>query len=92
MAAHPVDPELEKYADYAESLQRFEFHEPDFQIHERGSLARLGMALTELSRTIERRFQEQSQLLDIMENINQGTLLDEVLDHVFDGFRPVDPL
>jgi signal transduction histidine kinase len=54
-------------------------------------LARLGEALRLLATNVERRFLELRTLGRIAEQVNAGLVLDEVLDHVFESFRPIIP-
>ena len=54
-------------------------------------VARLAGSLGELGRTLHEGFEKVRLLSRITEEINSGLLLDEVLDHVFDGFRPLIP-
>jgi signal transduction histidine kinase len=54
-------------------------------------VARLAGFLGELGRTLNEGFEKGRLLARITEEINSGLLLDEVLDHVFDGFRPLIP-
>lgn len=54
-------------------------------------VARLGAALLDLAQTLESRFEEAAHLAQITEKVNAGLLLDEVLDHVFESFRPLIP-
>lgn len=39
----------------------------------------------------ERRFEEQELLHDVTIQANAGVVLDEILDHIFDSFRPLIP-
>jgi len=54
-------------------------------------VARLAGSLGELGRTLHEGFEKVRLLSRITGEINSGLLLDEVLDHVFDGFRPLIP-
>lgn len=54
-------------------------------------VARLAGSLGELGRTLHEGLEKVRLLARITEEINSGLLLDEVLDHVFDGFRPLIP-
>ncbi len=54
-------------------------------------VALLGTALRELAQTLETRFEELRTLSTITERVNAGLLLDDVLNHVFETFRPVIP-
>jgi signal transduction histidine kinase len=52
---------------------------------------RLGVALQELAHSLDQRLMETEYLSRITDQINQGLLLDEVLDSVFESFRGVIP-
>jgi signal transduction histidine kinase len=53
--------------------------------------SRLGAALQDLAQSLDQRLLESEYLTRITDQINQGLLLDEVLDSVFDSFRGVIP-
>lgn len=54
-------------------------------------ITRLGGALSRLGASLNRRFGELRQLLDVTSKINSGLALNEVLDHIYDAFRDVIP-
>jgi len=54
-------------------------------------VGRLGEALRDLAATLEKRFLEIGALRKVTEKINAGLLLDEILNHVFESFRPIIP-
>ncbi|HEY6951838.1 MAG TPA: GAF domain-containing sensor histidine kinase [Bacteroidota bacterium] len=54
-------------------------------------IARLGNALKDLAQTLESRFAEFRTLSTITERVNAGLLLDDVLNYVFETFRPTIP-
>ena len=84
------DPRVEEYTDYVLSMQRMEFAEREFG-ESADPLGRLGEALCSLAGTLERCFHEQSHLLDITERVNQGFFIGEVMEHIYDTFRPIIP-
>jgi signal transduction histidine kinase len=51
----------------------------------------LGRTLLDLGRTLENKFREINTLARLTEKINSGLVLDEILDQVFDSFRPLIP-
>jgi len=53
--------------------------------------AQLGRSLLELGNALQRTFQETETLAKVTERINAGLTLDEVLDLVFESFRPIIP-
>lgn len=60
-------------------------------IEDGDEVGRLGSALLGLSRTLERRFAEQQKLLTVTEQANEGLLVDEILDQLYDSFRGLIP-
>lgn len=54
-------------------------------------VAELGDALVDLAQTLERKFQEVTQLARVAEKVNAGLILDDVLNYVYEAFRPVIP-
>lgn len=51
----------------------------------------LQQALVEVSLRLERRVRELEALVSVTERINRGLLLDDVLDEIYDSFRPIIP-
>lgn len=90
MSDGPSDPRVEEYTEYVLSMQRMEFERREFGDAD-DELGRLGQALSDLAGTMERRFEEQAHLLDITEHVNQGFFIGEVMEHVYNTFRPVIP-
>ncbi len=56
-----------------------------------GQVSRLGVALQDLADSLDRRLLESEHLGRITTQINQGLLLDEILDKVFETFQGVIP-
>lgn len=50
-----------------------------------------GISLTKLNHVLDTRFAEIRALSEITSEINEGLFLDDVLNHVFDTFRPIVP-
>jgi signal transduction histidine kinase len=88
--AKASDPRILKYVDATLAMKRGSF---DIHISKEGTdeLAQLGSALDELARSLERRFDEIKTLINITMQINSGMLLDEVLNSVYESFRPIIP-
>jgi diguanylate cyclase (GGDEF)-like protein len=84
------DSRVEEYTDYVTSMQRMDFQQRDFGDQD-DALGRLGRALVDLASTIERCYREQAHLLEITERVNQGFFISEVMEHVYETFRPVIP-
>lgn len=51
----------------------------------------LGTAMLELSGELEKKFNEARYLARITEQINEGIILDEVLNDIYDSFQPIIP-
>ncbi|RPI04706.1 MAG: hypothetical protein EHM64_09115 [Ignavibacteriae bacterium] len=84
------DPRIRKYVHVAKAMKEGSFN---IDLPKEGSdeVAELGLALEDLARSLEKRFEEIKILTDITTHINSGMLLDEVLDHLFDSFRQIIP-
>lgn len=85
-----VDPRIPKYRDAALAMKRGQF-KVEVPLGTEDEVAQLGRALLELGHTLERKFEEINTLAKVTEKINAGLILDEILNHVFDSFRPVIP-
>lgn len=85
-----VDPRLKQYQKAVREMARGRFG-VEVPAGTEDDVARLGTALQELSATLERRFKEISTLLRVTEQINAGLVLEDVLNYVFESFRPVIP-
>lgn len=85
-----TDPRLEEYKEYVLAMQRLEFGDRQFDSVD-GPLGELGTALVDLSRVMERRYHELARLLEIAERVNHGVFVGEVMDHIYDSFRPIIP-
>ena len=85
-----VDPRIPKYRDAAVAMRNGEF-QVEIPIEAEDEVAQLGKALLELGRTLERKFEQINTLAEVTEKINAGLILEEVLGHVFESFRPLIP-
>lgn len=54
-------------------------------------VGRLGLALNALAQTLEQRFEAMSRLASVTAKVNTGIMLGEVLNHVYESFRPLLP-
>ncbi|MCP4871828.1 MAG: GAF domain-containing protein [Proteobacteria bacterium] len=85
-----TDPRLEAYTEAALAMEsgNFDVEVPVICDDEMGVL---GEALVRLGHALERKYQELHALLEVGERANEGLLLDEVCDHVYDAFRNLIP-
>ena len=85
-----IDPRITKYRDVAQAMKKGKFR---FEVPVEGDdeIAQLGHALIDLGRSLESKFDEVGKLLKITEEVNAGLMLEEVLNHVYDSFRPIIP-
>jgi hypothetical protein len=85
-----TDPRITKLLEAAEAIQRgrFKGESPWDREEETKNLGRL---MTELGETFRQRCDEIKTLQRVAEKINAGFLLDEVLDYVYEAFRPIIP-
>ena len=90
MARLDTDPRILHYRRAARQMQGGDFS-VDIQAGGGDELGELGQELQRLARRLEQRFHEFQTLALVTEEINAGLVLDEVLDRVFDSFRPIIP-
>lgn len=90
MSKDAGDSRIEAYIDYVKAMQRLEFEEPGFGCAP-GVLGELGQALADLGTAMNRWHEDQGHLMEITEKINQGIFIRDVMDYVFDTFRPFIP-
>jgi len=85
-----VDDRIIHYRDAAKAMAQGQFQVKIF-LDGQDELGQLGLALVELGKTLERKFEEISSLARVTEQINAGLLLEEVLEKVYTSFRPIIP-
>jgi len=85
-----TDPRIVKYVEVANAMKHGSF---DVKLTKEGTdeVADLGAALEDLARSLEKRFEEIRTLTEITARINSGMLLDDVLNYVYESFRPIIP-
>lgn len=54
-------------------------------------LGKLGEALAELGRAFQKKLEEMRTLSAVTEEVNAGVVLDDVLNHLYESFRPLIP-
>ncbi len=69
---------------------QFSFKIPELD-HEHDGVHQLTQAVVELAGDLEKRFQEAEHLARITKKINEGIILDEVLNYVYESFQPIIP-
>lgn len=84
------DDRIQQYHDAARAMQRGQFR-VDIPVDADDEVAKLGRALCDLGQTLEAKFMEINALVKITEKINAGLMLEDILNHVFDSFRPIIP-
>lgn len=86
-----IDSRIPAYRDAASAMAEGDF---DVQLPlEPGvdEIGQLGQALQTLGDRLEEKFLELAELARVTERANAGLLLDEVLDDVYESFRPLIP-
>lgn len=84
------DPRLGALRAAAVAMTRGQFR-VEVPLHGDDEVAQLGVALRDLGQILEQRFQEMQMLSGVTGQINAGLLLDEVLNSVYESFRPLIP-
>ena len=85
-----TDPRIRSYCAVTRQMQFGDFS-VEIPLGHADDVDQLGEALQGLAKTLDRRFREFQMLAHVTEEINAGLVLDEVLDRVFDIFRPIIP-
>ena len=85
-----VDPRITEYRDAAIKMRDGTFL-VELPTASSDDVGKLGEALMGLGHALEQRFDEMRALTEVTEKINAGFLLDDVLDHVYEAFRPILP-
>ena len=84
------DPRISRLREAAAAMKAGRF-DVDVPVVPDDEVGRLGRALGELGRTLERQFAQMRALAGVTAQVNAGLLLDEVLDQVYASFRPLIP-
>ena len=81
---------VNSYADWVAKL-RHGRSLPNLRLDGTGPLSRLGQELQLLADTLSRRERELRQLFDLVGTFEQGVLVDDVLNRIFDSFKGLIP-
>ncbi len=73
-----------------EKMIRGNYH-PELSIKDSDEYEKLAIAISSVGESFENRCKEQRTLASITEKINDGLLLPDILDHVFESFREIIP-
>jgi diguanylate cyclase (GGDEF)-like protein len=84
------DGRILKYRRAVDEMRRGRF-DPSIPIEGQDDVARLGKSLQKLAASLTAKFHEVSELAHVTEMINNGVVLEEVLDHMYEAFRSLIP-
>lgn len=84
------DSRVSRYRQVAEALRRGQF-DIDIPIGESGDISELGEALRALAESLKSQSERSVRLAEITQRVNEGLLVDEVLDHVYENFFSLIP-
>jgi signal transduction histidine kinase len=85
-----TDPRILQLREAAAAMGAGRF-DVDVPVQPADDLGQLGRALAALGRALEGQFAQMRALSRVTAQINAGLLLDEVLDRVYESFRPLIP-
>jgi len=83
--------EIERYVAAIRHLQHGDYTLDVAQVMPGGVLAPLGEALSGLARALDDRAARRARIDQIVQRINAGVTLDEILDRVYEDFRDLIP-
>jgi diguanylate cyclase (GGDEF)-like protein len=85
-----VDARVSRYRKAAEALRRGEF-DAEIPIGAPDEMSELGEALRDLARALKTQSEQSAMLARITQRINEGLVIDEVLDQVYENFFSLIP-
>ncbi|HQZ85456.1 MAG: hypothetical protein QG671_1207 [Actinomycetota bacterium] len=91
----PLDPRLANYRELLDQLEHGQL-DSDWAVESIGTgpadeIGALGESLVSAAATLSARFERERQFSEVSRAIVQGMYLDEVLDHIYESFRPLIP-
>lgn len=93
-----VDPQIAHYREFLERLERPERGDEDLELavgsQEPGAtdaIEALGESIASLAASITARYERERQFAEGSQEIAKGVYLNDVLDHVYESFRPFIP-
>jgi diguanylate cyclase (GGDEF)-like protein len=91
----PLDPRLANYRELLIQLENGQL-DSDLAVESIGvgppdAIGALGESLVSVAATLSARFERERQFSEVSRAIVQGMYLDEVLDHIYESFRPLIP-
>jgi diguanylate cyclase (GGDEF)-like protein len=84
------DTRVSLYRQAAEALRKGQF-DISIPIGAPDEVSELGEALRELALTLKTQSEQSAMLAKITERVNEGLLIDEVLDHIYENFFSIIP-
>ena len=81
---------IDEYANWVEQY-RNGYPVPEIRAAEHDPLGRLGLQLHLLAKSLDLQERKFKHLFELVETVEQGVLLQDVLDRVFDGFTGIIP-
>jgi diguanylate cyclase (GGDEF)-like protein len=84
------DARVSKYRQAAEALREGQF-DVDIPIGESDEVSKLGEALRALAETLKSQSEQSAMLSRITQRVNEGLLIDDVLDQIYENFFSLIP-
>lgn len=81
---------ISEYQSAIRSMRKGKF-DVSVPIEHNDEIGKLGEELNQLARELEKKFSEHNKIKEISEEITAGLFLDDVLNRVYDSFRPLIP-
>ena len=85
-----MDQRIIRYREAALAMMHGNFN-VELPMEPGDEVSQLGEALVELGHALEKKFQEINTLAEVTAKINAGLILEDVLNHVYEMFRPIIP-